>query len=105
MSGYLTKSYLRRLRNEIPIVDLIADYLEVPHKMSEGRFRFQCPLCKDLNTATNPKTNLGRCFDCKRNFNPIDITMLTKKTAFLDAIDYLEPLLPSADKQDLSYSK
>lgn len=94
MTKCLTKNHLRRLRNEIDINTLIADVLDIEHRMHEGRFRFLCPLCHEFNTATNPRTNLARCFRCQRNFNPIDITMIGKHCAFLDAVSFLEPLLP-----------
>lgn len=93
MPLYLNRPYLRRLRNEIPIAELIVDVLDLNWKNEGDRFRFQCPICEAFNTATNPKTNLGHCFYCKRNFNPIDITMLVKKHAFLDAVEFLDPIL------------
>ena len=76
------KQTLRRLRNEIPINILIADILELPHKTVEGYFRFLCPRCGGFDTATNPKTNLARCFSCQENFNPIDLTMIVKRQNF-----------------------
>jgi len=84
------KQTLRRLRNDIPIAILIADILELPHKTAEGYFRFLCPLCGGFDTATNPKTNLARCFTCQKNFNPIDITMSVKRQNFRDAVQFLE---------------
>ena len=65
----------------------------MPNKEIEGFFRFLCPLCREFNTATNPKTNLARCFRCKRNFNPIDLVMVVERCGFLDAVRFLEPLL------------
>ena len=94
MSRSLSKSYLRRLRNDIPIRDLIADILDIPWKISEGRFRFLCPLCREFHTATHPDTNLARCFRCQRNFNPIDITMIHKRHDFLQAVAFLDQYLP-----------
>ena len=73
MSNRYAKQTLRRLRNDIPIAILIADILELPCKTAEGYFRFLCPRCGGFDTATNPKTNLARCFTCKQNLNPIDI--------------------------------
>jgi len=99
MPKYLNRPHLKRLRNEIDIAQLIAGPLQIPHKTDQGRFRFLCPLCQAFNTATNPRTNLARCFYCKKNFNPIDITMAEKKLPFLEAIKYLEPWLAS-DKSD-----
>ena len=84
---------LRQLRNDIPIHRLIGDVLGIPSKISEGYFRFLCPLCSDFNTATNPKTNLARCFRCERNFNPIDIVMLDKHLNFVEAVANLRGIV------------
>jgi DNA primase len=81
---------LRRLRNQIPITLVIAEFLKLPTKVSEGYFRFLCPLCTEFITATNPKTNLARCFLCKKNFNPIDMVMVAKQVSFSKAVDYLK---------------
>jgi len=83
------KDTLRKLRNHIPIAILIADILELPCKTVEGYFRFLCPLCGGFDTATNPKTNLARCFTCQKNFNPIDITMTVKRKNFRQAVQFL----------------
>jgi len=80
---------LRRLRNEIPINLLINEFLKLPTKLSEGYFRFLCPICSEFVTATNPKTNLARCFRCEKNFNPIDMVMTVKQVNFRSAVDYL----------------
>ena len=85
----LSKKLLRKLRNDIPIAQLISTILDIPTKISEGYFKFLCPICNEFNTATNPKTNLARCFSCKTNFNPIDMVMTVKKLNLLDAVDYL----------------
>jgi len=83
---------LRKLRNDIPINALIADLLDLPNKMSEGYFRFLCPVCREFVTATNPKTNLARCFRCERNFNPIDMVMVVKQMNFREAVEYLSEI-------------
>jgi len=85
-----TKQTLRKLRNDIPIAILIASILEIPHKTAEGYFRFLCPLCGGFDTATNPKTNLARCFTCNRNFNTIDLTMIDKHQNFREAVEFLQ---------------
>lgn len=89
----MTKRYsyktLRTLRNNIPIAILIADILELPCKTVDGYFRFLCPLCDGFDTATNPKTNLARCFTCQQNFNTIDLTMIVKHHNFRDAVKFL----------------
>lgn len=99
----LTKPYLRRLRNEIPVAALIADVLRLEHRHSEGHWRFLCPLCQGFHTAVNPRTNLARCFDCQKNFNPIDLVLTVKHCDFHQAVAFLDPLLPD-DEDDESPS-
>jgi len=38
---------------------------------------------------------LARCFDCKKNFNPIDMVMTVGKCSFIEAVEKLK------DKIDL----
>jgi len=77
VSRHHSTKLLHRLRNEIDIREIVRT-LEIPWKISEGYFRFLCPQCSEFNTATNPRTNLGRRFRCLRNFNPIDLVMAEK---------------------------
>ena len=91
MSKYFSRHLLYKLRNEIPIERLLAD-LRWPHKRREGRFCFVCPKCGESLTATNPRANLGRCFRCEVNFNPIDLVMLINECDFVKAVHYLEGL-------------
>jgi len=81
---------LRNLRNFIPIDFLIEKILMIPSKFREDYFRFLCPLCSGFNTATNPKTNLARCFRCQRNFNTIDMVMITEKVTFVESVKFLK---------------
>lgn len=90
MKKKYSKERLRRLRNDIPITKLISELLDIPSKFSEGYFRFLCPICSEFITATNPKTNLARCFLCEKNFNPIDMVMTVKKYNFKEAVEYLD---------------
>lgn len=92
MQNHYSKQSLWQLRNLIPITLLIADILELPHKIRDGYFRFLCPICKNFDTATNPKTNLARCFTCKRNFNTIDLVMIEQRLNFKDAVRYLQAI-------------
>lgn len=87
-----SQKQLRTLRNEIRIDLLIADVLDLPSKVSQGYFRFLCPLCSEFNTAINPSTNLGRCFRCRRNFNPIDLVMIVDGYSFKQAVEYLRTI-------------
>lgn len=92
MRRRFSASLLRRIRNEIPIEQLI-DRLDVPSKLRDGYFRFLCPLCSDFHTATNPETNLARCFRCKRNFNTIEILMITRGRDFVESVHALADLV------------
>ena len=93
MNRHFSSQELFMLRNHIPINTLIEKHLNLPSKFSEGFFRFLCPLCNEFQTATNPKTNLARCFRCERNFNPIDMVMIYKGLKFVDGVKYLKTIL------------
>jgi hypothetical protein len=84
---------LYKLRNAIPINTVIAELLAMPTKTSEGHFRFLCPICNEFLTATNPVTNLARCFHCEKNFNPIDLVMAVKEISFVESVAYLQDVL------------
>lgn len=86
--------YLRRLRNEIGWPELLTR-LKWLHKKREGRLVFLCPQCKEMLTGVNDSTNLGRCFRCHENWNPIDFTMEVWNLEFKSAIALLESLLPT----------
>ena len=94
MGKYFTRQLLYRVRNEIPVADLLVR-LQWPHTQREGRFVFLCPACGEFLTATNPRTNLGRCFACERNFNPIDLVILIENVDFVTAVHRLESHLPA----------
>ena len=84
--------FLQRLRNEIAIARLIQD-LRWPCKVRDGRFVFLCPRCQETESAVNPRTNLGRCFHCETNFNPIDFTISAWRCDFRTAVEHLTTLL------------
>ncbi len=85
--------FLRRLRNEIPI-DWLIRHLDWPNKRRDGQFVFVCPRCGETVSAVKRETNLGRCFRCETNFNPIDFTMQVKEYDFVQAVEFLTLLLP-----------
>ena len=89
MSRHFSSRELFELRNYIPIDTLIEVELGIPSKVSEDFFRFLCPVCNEFQTATNPKTNLARCFRCERNFNTIDMVMICKGMDFVKTVKYL----------------
>ncbi len=90
MGRSYSSQLLRTLRNDIDIRPLIEDVLDWPSKLSEGYFRFLCPLCSEFNCAVNPNTNLGRCFRCQQNFNPIDFVMVVDQCTFVEAVEFLK---------------
>ena len=92
MKRHFSSQELFMLRNHIPIDTLIEKHLKLPSKFSEGFFRFLCPLCNEFQTATNPKTNLARCFRCERNFNTIDMVMICKRLQFVECVKYLQSI-------------
>ncbi len=90
MSKYYPDRLLRTLRNNIPIDRLITETLRLQLRQKEPLLRFRCPVCHSFHTATHPKTNLARCFDCQKNFNPIDMVMATTQCDFVDAVELLK---------------
>ncbi len=93
MSRYFSSQELFELRNYISIDTLIEVELGLPSKISEGFFRFLCPVCNEFQTATNPETNLARCFRCEKSFNTIDMVMICKRMDFVKTIKYLKAFL------------
>ena len=63
MSQYYPDDFLRMLRNDIPIDEVIVDLLNLEVQKDRKTIRFRCPLCYNFHTATNHETNLARCFD------------------------------------------
>jgi hypothetical protein len=90
MSQYYSAQFLRRLRNDIPIEEVIVDLLKLEVQSQHKILRFRCPLCCNFHTGTNQKTNLARCFDCEKNFNPIDLVIAASNCDFLDAVKTLK---------------
>lgn len=93
MNRRFLPSELYELRNTLPVTQLIRDDLAVPSKISEGIFRFLCPLCNEFQTATQSTTNLARCFRCEKNFNTIDLVMAVKEWGFVESVMFLKRLL------------
>jgi len=90
MAKHYTADFLRVLRNKISIDQVIKDLMYLEVRTTRGLFRFRCPVCSNFHTATNHKTNLARCCDCQKNFNPIDLVMTAGKHSFLDAVEILK---------------
>jgi len=82
--------FLRMIRNQVPIEKVIVTMLNLEVRHTPKWLRFRCPRCYNFHTATNRDTNLARCFDCKKNFNPIDIVMAAGQCNFVEAVEYLK---------------
>ncbi|KPA18423.1 DnaG5 [Candidatus Magnetomorum sp. HK-1] len=87
-----SKIELFEIRNLIPMQQLMED-LQILSIQENKIFRFLCPICKGYNTSINHETNLGRCFNCNKNFNTIDITIKIRTTNFVDTVKYLKKYL------------
>ncbi len=107
MKQRFSKQELFAIRNNIPINTLIANIL--PSKYNEGFFRFICPICSQFQTSTDQKTNLSRCFNCKINFNTIEIVKYTKGLSFVESVYFLKKhfknLLQKETRQSLDKFK
>jgi len=80
---------LCRLRNEIPINGLIRR-LDLLRMTRDGQLRIVWPRFREYDTATNPRTNLARCFRWETDFNPIDLVMTMHAVPFFEAVRYLQ---------------
>lgn len=100
MKKRYSRNHLFRIRNTVPINYVIQTVLGLVVKTSDGILRFLCPVCNEFQTATNPSTNLARCFRCEKNFNVIDIYMLVKGTGFVETVKCLEKLLPAFEETE-----
>ncbi|MBT8339893.1 MAG: hypothetical protein HKP58_03105 [Desulfatitalea sp.] len=90
MADLYPTDFLRKIRNQIPIEKVIVTVLNIEVRHSSKWLRFRCPLCYSFHTATNRNTNLARCFDCNKNFNPIDLVMAVGQCSFVEAVEYLK---------------
>ncbi len=94
MPQIYSAEFLRYLRNDISINRVITDELNLEVKYFGKRLRFRCPICCNFHTATNPATNLARCFDCGKNLNPIDLVITVGNCSFVEAVDILKNMIP-----------
>ncbi len=76
------------LRSLLPIREVLAR-LKIEARWCRDILRFRCPLCGGYHTAINDRTNLARCFDCRRNSNPIELVMATRRLGFVASVHFL----------------
>lgn len=102
--SYIRRDRLRYLRNNINFQSLFHRLGWPWKRCDDSVLQFVCPLCSESQTSVNPRTNLGRCFRCDRNWNPIDFTIEVTRMDFLETIDYLESTLaPPTDPDDMPF--
>lgn len=89
MSKRFSAEDLVWVRNKISVEYVIKALRATEWKVSEGKERFLCPLCNEFETGFNPQENLGRCFRCNRNFNPVDLLMHGLGVPFVTAVKQL----------------
>ena len=85
---------LWEIRNVIPVRFVLEHLCGSECKEIEGYTRFVCPVCHEMRTSIHPEENLGRCFLCQRNFNPIELVMSGCKLAFVESVKLLQKYVP-----------
>ena len=93
MSARFSGEQISAIRNRVPIRKVIQELLELPNKEQEGFMRFLCPCCGEFRTSVHRTENIGRCFLCEKNFNPIDLVMADRKLGFIQTVNLLSQYL------------
>jgi hypothetical protein len=78
------------LRNRVPVTHVLKTLLKAPLENRGKRACFICPLCRGFNTSINSPHNLLRCFDCRRNLNPIELVMQFRAMDFVAGVKWLK---------------
>jgi len=99
MSQKISPQDLVRLRNNLPIREVL-HALRIPWKQDDELCRFRCPKCGGMHTSFHPGQNLGRCFDCAVNYNPIDLVCVQKNMGFRSAVSWLMEIDKLRQKND-----
>ena len=99
MTRRFSPQELTFLRNRVPITHVIKTLLDLPTRSTNGKLSFACPLCGGFDTAINAAHNLAQCFECRQNFNPIELVMHQRQIGFVDAVrclkNRIEPTPPA----------
>lgn len=90
MSRRFSVRELSFLRNKVPIACVIETMLSVAIGNNNGKPSFLCPVCQSANTSINSRHNLAKCFDCQKNFNPIEFVMHQRHISFVDSVKWLQ---------------
>jgi ribosomal protein S27E len=81
----ISPELLRQLRNEVDL-GMVIEHLGIPAEQRGQQLKFRCPDCGSSDAVTSTHRNLAMCFQCQRNFNPIDLVMAERGYTFLEAI-------------------
>ena len=91
MTRRFSSQQLSYLRNKVPIDQVVINsFLSLLTRNRNGKLSFACPVCHGFFTSINAKHNLARCFDCRQNFNPIEMVMHQLKISFVDSVKWLQ---------------
>jgi len=85
---------LRAIRNELSVRYVFEELCGYECKEIEGQTKFVCPCCHEMRTSIHPEENLGRCFRCNRNYNPIDFVMCARQLSFVESVKFLARNFP-----------
>jgi DNA primase len=88
MTRRFSSRQLTYLRNQVPISRVIEAFPELATRR-DGKLHFECPLCHGFNTSVHIEPNLARCFDCGKNFNPIELVMHQLQISFVESVKWL----------------
>lgn len=90
MTRRFSPQELTFLRNRVPITHVIKTLLDLTTRSTNGKLSFACPLCGGFDTAINAPHNIARCFECRQNFNPIELVMHQRQIGFADTVRWLK---------------
>jgi DNA primase len=107
MTRRFSPQELTFLRNRVPITHVIKSLSEMPTRSTKGKLSFACPLCGGFDTAINGAHNLARCFECRHNFNPIELVMYQRQIGFVEAVIWLKNRInkTSTDENSLTSAR
>ena len=89
MTRRFSSQQLTYLRNQVPISQVIEALPTLATRNTDGKLHFACPLCHGFNTSVYTQHNLGRCFNCLQNFNPIELVMHQLQISFVQSVNWL----------------
>lgn len=105
MARRFSSEELMWVRNKIPVEHVIKVLRATEWKVVERKERFLCPLCNEFDTGINPQENLGRCFRCEKNFNPVDFLVYGLRVSFVAAVKQLLATRAAAQPRTQSVTK